>query len=188
MDTLAFTQLKVRLINFLVCIYLATSSSVFADTKTQNFTVNATIISGCILGSGSADAASFGNINFGSSITTLSNNIDIASSSNAGSIVIKCTPGTNVTLGLDSGLNATGLITSGRLMKLSTGSSTLRYQLYQDSNRSIIWGNTTNGGLPLVVSTTGAVQQITIYARMFSTTTMPTVGQYSDTVVVTVTY
>ncbi|WPC49041.1 spore coat protein U domain-containing protein [Serratia marcescens] len=38
------------------------------------------------------------------------------------------------------------------------------------------------------VAATGSTQEIKVYARLFSTSTLPTSGVYSDTVLLTVTY
>ncbi|GKX62312.1 spore coat protein U [Pragia fontium] len=171
---------------FLVALFIAFSIS--ADIRQQSFSVNTTITPGCILGTGSTDTSNFGNINFGNNIATLFSNVDITSTQNAGSIVLKCTPGLNATLSIDSGLYSGGSITNGRFMKLTSGTSTLKYQLYQNVNHTTIWGNGSNGGPTLGVSANGTVQQFDIYARLFSTTVLPAVGQYSDTVLVTVSY
>ncbi|MBK5145436.1 spore coat protein U domain-containing protein [Budviciaceae bacterium BWR-B9] len=172
----------------LVLTCLAMISAVYADSRTKDVKINATITAGCILGSAGSDATSFGSINFGNNISSLFNNIDVTSTQNAGSIMVRCTPKTNVTLGIDSGLNSGGTISTGRLMKLATGTSTLKYQLYQDSNRATIWGNGSNGGQTLTVMSDGSVQKIDIYARLFSSASLPAVGQYSDTVLITVSY
>ncbi|AWH89720.1 SCPU domain-containing protein [Limnobaculum parvum] len=172
----------------LILTCLTMISTVYADSRTKDIAVNATITAGCILGSAGSDATSFGSINFGNNISSLFNNIDVTSTQNAGSIMVRCTPKTNVTLGIDGGLNSGGTIGTGRLMKLATGTNTLKYQLYQDSNHSTIWGNGSNGGQNLTVMSDGSVQKIDIYARLFSSTSLPAVGQYSDTVLITVSY
>lgn len=172
----------------LILTCLAMATVVYADTRTKDVKINATITAGCILGSAGNDATSFGSINFGNNISSLFSNIDVTSIQNAGSIMVRCTPKTNVTLGIDSGLNSGGAIGTGRLMKLTTGTNTLKYQLYQDSNRSTIWGNGSNGGQTLMVVSDGSVQKIDIYARLFASASLPAVGQYNDTVLITVSY
>ncbi|WP_140919417.1 Csu type fimbrial protein [Limnobaculum xujianqingii] len=157
----------------LILTCFAMASVVYADSRTKDVKIDATITAG---------------INFGNNISSLFNNIDVTSTQNAGSIMVRCTPKTNVTLGIDGGLNSGGTVGTGRLMKLATGTNTLKYQLYQDSNHTTIWGNNSNGGQNLTVMSDGSVQKIDIYARLFSSTSLPAVGQYSDTVLITVSY
>jgi spore coat protein U-like protein len=64
-------------------------------------------------------------------------------------------------------------------------SSLLAYGLYQNSNHSTNWGNTTN-----LVSHTGTGSAIldTVYGEIAAGTAASTLGSYSDTITVTVTY
>lgn len=72
-------------------------------------------------------------------------------------------------------------------MNGSTNES-LRYQLYQDASYSNIWGDGVNGGMQKVITTTGAVKEHTVYARLFASNTLPTPGKYTDTLLVTISY
>ncbi|MEK1940200.1 MAG: spore coat U domain-containing protein [Pseudomonas sp.] len=162
-----------------------------ADTGTNEipinkaFLVKAAIVNGCILGSGAADVTSYGSINFGQ-VSLLPSNVDVTSSNGAGSILLQCTPGTTLTIGLSAGLN-TSNIAAGRF--LIKGAETLRYQLYQDSGTTI-WGNGSNGGTvkSLTFPAGSATVAYPVFARLFAVTPMPSAGIYSDTVTVTVTY
>lgn len=172
------------------CLLLAgliSTGGVSADTVSQAFTVNASIIKGCILGSGVTDVTTFGTLSFGQ-VSSLSSNISIVSSAGAGSVLIRCNPNVSVTLALNVGSNVTGSISAGRKLQNATTLETLVYQLYQDSNYSTIWGDGTNGGTVHTVSSTGSTQEIKMYARLMSTSILPTSGTYSDTVLLTVTY
>lgn len=172
------------------CLLLAgliSACGASADTVSQAFTVNASIIKGCVLGSGVTDVTTFGTLNFGQ-VSSLSSNISIVSSAGAGSVLIRCNPNVSVTLALNVGSNVTGSISGGRKLQNATTLETLVYQLYQDSNYSTLWGDGTNGGNAQTVSSTGSTQEIKIYARLMSTSILPTSGTYSDTVLLTVTY
>ncbi|MCP1106501.1 spore coat U domain-containing protein [Serratia nevei] len=158
-----------------------------ADTVSQSFTLNASIIKGCVLGSGITNVTSFGTLSFGQ-VSSLSSNINIVSSAGAGSILIRCNPGLSVSLALNVGNNVTGSIAGGRKLLNSATSETLLYQLYQDANYSILWGDGGNGGSVQTVSATGSTQEIKIYASLMASSTLPTSGTYNDTVLVTVTY
>lgn len=158
------------------------------QTVQQAFRLSATIQAGCILGSGGSDVASYGTIDFGT-LSTLPANVDVASASGAGSIVLQCTPGTTVTIALDNGLNASGSIASGRNLKNTASTETLGYQLYQDANRSTVWGNGSNGGSTLsITAANSAARTLPVFARLFARTPTPSAGTYTDTVTVTVSY
>ncbi|WP_431222631.1 Csu type fimbrial protein [Serratia sp. L9] len=175
------------------CGLLLCSMAAFGDTgindlsKSQPFTVNASIVKGCVLGSGVSDVSTFGTLSFGQ-VSSLSSNISVVSSANAGSVVLRCNPNLSVTLGLGIGTHVTGSISAGRKLQNSVTTETLLYQLYQDSNYSSIWGDGSNGGTTQVITASGSTQEIKVYARLFSTSILPTSGTYSDTVLLTVTY
>ena len=186
-NTPHFLSLIGILLSFLSAHSINADTGVNDRTTTRNFTVNATIANGCILGGGSTDVNSFGALNFGS-IANLNSAINVTSTVNAGSIVIKCTPNTSVTLSLDSGLNVASNISAGRLLKNSTTNQTLNYQLYQNTGFSTVWGNGSNGGNSMAITATGAVQEYKVYARLFSVSPVPPAGLYTDRITVTVTY
>ncbi|AEB58740.1 Csu type fimbrial protein [Ectopseudomonas mendocina] len=152
----------------------------------QSFQLRAEIVPGCLLGAGGSDATSFGSISFGS-ISTLPSNLDAASTPGNGSIVLQCSPGTAVSISLNAGLNASS-VGGGRY--LARGAERLRYQLYQDAARSLIWGDGSNGGTRLSVNfpVGSATQTYTVYARLFAVSPLPSAGIYTDTITVTVSY
>lgn len=172
----------------LALLNAALLNGAYGETISTQLQASATVTAGCALGSGGSGSASFGTLNFGNGITTLSTPIDVTSAANAGSISLRCTPSTLVKIDIDSGLYAGGVIGSGRAMKHATQSGTLKYQLYQDSVRTVIWGNGSNGGQSMSLTTDGTQQNVTIYARLFSLPGIPAAGQYSDTVIITFTY
>ncbi|CAI1857524.1 spore coat U domain-containing protein [Serratia plymuthica] len=170
-----------------------TAAPVIGDTgvndlqKSTPFTVNATVVKGCVLGSGNSDVTTFGTLSFGQ-ISSLASNVSIVSSAGAGSVLLRCNPGLSVTLALGIGNNITGSISAGRKLKNTLTTETLLYQLYQDNNYATPWGDGGNGGTAQVIAATGSTQEIKVYARLFSASTLPTSGTYNDTVLLTVTY
>jgi spore coat protein U-like protein len=169
----------------LVCADAYADTGVNDQTLSQSFQLRAVVSEGCILGSGTADTASFGTISFGQ-FGRLPTNVDRASNSEFGSIVIQCTPGIGLRIAIGPGVGTT-TIAGGRY--LTKGAERLRYQLYQDAGYQNVWGDGSNGGTAMsLVSPPGGLATVPVYARLFSTATMPSAGIYRDTVLVTVTY
>lgn len=152
----------------------------------QSFQLSATVIPGCLLGSGASDSSSFGTLAFGQ-FASLDSDRQLTSSVGAGSIVLQCTPGTALSIALDSGLYSASVATGRWLGK---GNERLRYQLYQDAGSNTVWGDDGNGGVSLAVSFPlgGEVQSYPVYARLFAVSPLPSAGIYSDTVTVTISY
>ncbi|WKX27178.1 spore coat U domain-containing protein [Tatumella ptyseos] len=163
----------------LVAIRLGTAQ---ASSTTDTFTVSAVITSGCALGtSTTSETTDLGTLSFGT-MADLANHVDATSASGAGSIVVTCTPGTAVTISLDYGVNGG----SDTERYLSNGSELLGYQLYQDAAHSTVWGS---GTLAYSISAfPQTTQTYPVYGRLFSSSTVPAAGTYTDTVTVTLVY
>ena len=103
---------------------------------------------------------------------------------------VNCTTGASAVITLGQGSNAaTGSTDAAplRRMKLTTGNNYLSYNLYHDNGHSIVWGNTTDSGKPY--TGTGSAGVFTVYAKMMlGVTSGAAAGNYSDTVVATITY
>jgi len=135
-----------------------------------SFTANAVITKTCTI-------TAANNLNFGSTVGLLTSNVDATTT-----VQTQCTNNTAFQIGLDNGQHASG---NTRRMAGSSGDLVI-YELYQDSARSIRWGNTVN--TDTVTGTgNGAVQTNTVYGRVAPQTT-PTPGAYGDTITVNVTY
>jgi len=155
---------------------------VSASTTTDTFTVSAVITSGCAFGTSStSNTTDLGTLSFGT-MAALSDNVDATSSTGSGSIVVTCTPGTAVTISLDYGVNGG----SATERYLSNGTQSLGYQLYQDASHSTVWGE---DSLAYSISDfPQTTQTYLVYGRLFSSTTVPDAGTYTDTVTVTLAY
>lgn len=117
-------------------------------------------------------------IGFGT-LSSLAANVDAS-----GNLSINCNSGAGYTVELDGG-TTTGSV-SNRMMSLGgIGAGVISYQLYQDSARLVVWGNT--GPATVTGTGTGSSQTLTVYARIPSQAT-PAVGNYKDTVTATVTF
>lgn len=165
------------LVSLLACI------KVHAATVDTTFQVTANVVNGCSLGTSGLNGTNFGTINFGT-MPSIENNIDVASSNGAGSIVVTCTPGTSITLDLDYGLHNG----NSSFRYLSNGITSLSYQLYRDSSYNQIWGTMADSLAYSISSFPETAQTYTVYARLFSTSIMPSMGIYTDTITVTLTY
>ncbi|EKE82112.1 spore coat U domain-containing protein [Idiomarina xiamenensis] len=168
---------------------LALTSTLFfagqlqADQITGTMGVTAVIGDGCQVdnvstGGGSND---FGTLDFGT-LSSLTAYIDAQGGGAAGAgFQFTCTSGLPYQIGLDTGLYA-----SGGDRRMSDGSNFIPYELYQDSARSVPWGEIGSAD-QLTSSGTGSQQTHVVYGRIPPTTTPPA-GTYNDTVQVTVTW
>jgi len=137
--------------------------------NTTAFTVSVTLSSSC--------SVSATPLNFGTA-GVLSANVDATTN-----LSVACTYTTPYSVSLSAGA-APGATTSTRAM--TQGSSEVFYSLFQNSARTVNWG--ANVGVDTVAGTgTGSAQSIPVYGRVSPQTT-PTLGNYSDTVVVTVNF
>lgn len=94
-----------------------------------------------------------------------------------------CTPGTTYNVGLDAGTSPGATINQ---RKMASGANSLNYQLYSDSARNTIWGNTT--GTDTVTGTgTGLAVDHTVFGAVPAAQVVPA-GDYQDTITVRVYY
>ena len=142
-----------------------TSGSLFGTTS-FSFQAMATVVKSCNV---SASDLSFGAVG---DLT--------AAVSGQSALSLQCTRGTGYTIALDGGLSGA---TNPTARKMSMGSQSITYNLYQNSALSTPWGTqSTFGG-----SGTASTQTIPVYGLVPIQAT-PGVGTYSDTIVVSVTY
>jgi spore coat protein U-like protein len=95
-----------------------------------------------------------------------------------------CTPSSSYNIGLNAG-TTTGATVNQR--KMASGpTNTLNYQLYSDSARSAIWGNTTGTDTVQDVGT-GLAKDHTVFGTIPAAQVVPS-GDYADTITVRVSY
>jgi spore coat protein U-like protein len=101
-----------------------------------------------------------------------------------GTITFRCTGNASVTINLNKGTSTTF---TPRV--LTSGSSTLNYNLYTDAARSTIWGDTTGGTSRYSnanpANNTNIV--VTVYGRITSGQDV-SAGSYSDTITATINF
>jgi spore coat protein U-like protein len=98
-------------------------------------------------------------------------------------VSVICTTGTPFNIGLNAG-GGSGATVASR--KMTFGANLLNYTLYQDSNRTSLWGQTI-GSDTVAGTATGLLTNFTVYGRIPAQQAAPT-GIYTDTVTVTLTY
>jgi spore coat protein U-like protein len=94
-----------------------------------------------------------------------------------------CTPNSSYNIGLSAG-TTTGATINQR--KMAAAANTLNYQLYSDSARSTVWGNTSGTDTVTGVGT-GLAQPHTVYGSIPAAQKSPA-GDYQDVITVTVFY
>ena len=143
-----------------------------AASATASMPVSATVSDNCTITTNQVAFGSYDPI-----VANASANLDAA-----GAVIIACTKGAVTTLGLDTGTNP-----SGGTRQLVSSGSFLTYELYQDSSRSTVWGDS---GAALFNSGTApskAARTFPVYGRIVGNQDVPA-GSYTDSIVATVNF
>ena len=106
------------------------TSGSLTGTTSVSFQATATVLKSCNVSAGNLDFGAVGDLN------TV---VDGQSSLN-----LQCTQGTGYTVALDGGLSAA---TDPTARRMTMGSQTVTYGLYQNSSRSVPWGTQSNATL-----------------------------------------
>lgn len=133
-----------------------------------SFVVFASVVPKCTI---TANPLDFGNVGL------LTSAIDATTT-----LEVQCSDGTPYNVGLNAGQNG-GNVDARRMV---LGANAISYQLYRDSSRTQVWGDTVDTDT-VAGSGTGNPQSLTVYGRVTVQPTPPA-GNYNDTIVVTVTY
>lgn len=147
--------------------------SAVAATVTQNLGVSLVVNAQCVLGAAPA-------LNFpASSLLT-------AAADAQATMSLQCTNGTDYRIKLGAG-TGTGATTSQRRMKGTASATNLvNYNVFTDSARTTIWGDTTSAPAWVTGTGTGNAVSIPIYARVPQQSAAP--DTYTDTIAITVEY
>jgi len=152
---------------------LTYTSTILAETASTTFTVSATVTNNC--------SVTANNLSFGNYDVLTGGAVD-----SSATISVVCTSGTSYNVGLNTGLGSGATVSSRKMTRISGGSDTLNYSLYQDASHSTVWGNTV--GTDTETGTgTGSAQLLTVYGRLFASQNVPA-ASYQDTITVTVTF
>lgn len=113
-------------------------------------------------------------VNFGNYDTLASATVD-----GVGNVSVTCDAETTFTIALGTG---TGTYSA---RQMTSGANVLEYNLHTDASRLTVWGDGSAG--TATVARTAATAEVTVYGRLPARQNVPA-GQYSDTLVVTVSY
>jgi spore coat protein U-like protein len=155
-------------------ILLALAGAAQAGTRTDGFTVSATVSGNCLI---TAQDMNFGAFEL----------LDTTDQQTASDILVRCTNGTSYSIALSAG---TGSYTSRTLVN---GSDNLFYNLYTDAAHTTVWGD--DSGSTDLVSDVGEGMGIPnlithkVYGRILGSENLGAKpGTYSSTITATITY
>ena len=156
---------------------LVAAAPALAATVTGNMAVSSSVTATCVISAAPLSFAAY------DTVTTANKDAEAV-------LTFTCTngtPGIQITLG--QGLTpATGSTTAIPLRQMTNGGAgRLAYFLYQETGRTMVWGDTL-ATAPAAVVGTGAAQTATVFGRIPSGQTTVVAGTYTDTVVATVNF
>ncbi|MBS7320829.1 MAG: spore coat protein U domain-containing protein [Myroides sp.] len=151
-----------------------------AENTTGTLTVKATVAKGCSVNTDASGTVANAVLDFGT-ITSLTANVDGDTTTTSGtSIKVLCNNGTAYTVAFGAGSNS-----QGGVRRMAGGSSEfIPYDLYLATTRTAalaVDGTTAFTG-------NGTPQTLDVYGRIPAGSVLPTAGNYTDVVTLTVTY
>ena len=156
----------------IVAAAYSTTAGLSAATATASMPVSATVTNNCTI---TTSPVAFGG--YDPIATHATANLDAT-----GAVIIACTKGAVTTLGLDTGANV-----SAGARRLASSGSFLTYELYQDSGRSTVWGNSGAALYNSGTSPSKDARTFQVYGRVTGGQDVPA-GSYSDTIVATINF
>jgi spore coat protein U-like protein len=156
---------------------IGAASSTEAATATSNLSVTASVTANCTI---STAPVAFG------AYDPVSANAATALDG-TGAVSVTCTNGATTTVTLGQGANPAGGSTAAAPARRLNdgGTGFLTYSLYSDTNRTAVWGDTAGTGV--AHTGTGTLTALTVYGAVGAGQNVPA-GNYSDTVVATITF
>jgi len=154
-------------------VWVAAESRLNGQSSTASLTISATVSKNCTI---TTAPVTFGAYNTVGANAT-------APLDSTGTVTVTCTKGATATVGLGAGSNA-----QGTTRRMTGGAAAfLNYELYKDSSRTTVWGNTTGSYLDIPAAPDRNPRDFPVYGRVPSGQDA-TVGSYTDTVVATVNF
>jgi spore coat protein U-like protein len=159
----------------LVILLLAVGpAKLFAGSASASLSVTATVANDCTV---STSALAFGS--YEPIATNASTPMD-----GTGSVTITCTRGATTTIGLDAGSNAPG---SGTTRAMLAGGVKLDYEIYKDSGRTTIWGNSGASLFTPPVAPNKNSRSFSVFGRIPAGQDVAS-GSYNDSVLATINF
>ena len=159
-----------------VAVGSAAPSMAVAGSATSNLDISASVPANCTI---STAAVTFGNYD-----PILTNKTQALTGS--GTVIATCTASTGATIKLGQGSNPSSTSSDGNpIRSLAFNGYKLGYYLYQDSNRTTIWGNTAGTGLAYTGN--GSSANLSVYGKIPEDQQVPA-GSYTDIVLATILY
>ncbi|WP_348719784.1 spore coat U domain-containing protein [uncultured Alcanivorax sp.] len=106
-------------------------------------------------------------------------NTPLTQADSTSTVTVRCTNTTDFEVGLNGGLTGS--------RQMSNGTDQVAYELYQNSGRTVVWGNLPGARRTGIGQGTGSAQNLTVFGRVFADPNAEA-GSYSDTVTVEVTF
>ena len=154
-------------------LVVSSDSRVEAASATANLNVTASVGANCTISTAPVAFGAYDPI-----VANASTNDDAT-----GSVIVACTKGSTVTIGLGLGANASG----SQMRMKDAATDYLNYALYQDSGRATVWGTSGAGLYSPAAAPDKNPRTFTVYGRIPSGQDVPA-GSYTDTVVATVNF
>ena len=145
-----------------------------AGSSSANLNVSATVNNNCTIST--ADLA------FGTYDPIVTN--ATSPKDGTGTVTITCTKNAATTIGLDAGSNAPG---SGTTRAMLAGGVKLSYEIYKESARTNVWGNSGGGLFTPAAAPNFNPRSFTVYGQIPAGQDIPA-GSYTDTVLATVNF
>lgn len=164
--------MRIALLAVAGAVLLAGNAS--AATTSGNFQVTARVVKTCNIQSGTTGIA-FGDYDpAGANSTT---DLDAL-----GTIAVRCTKGTTMTVQLEEGQNGTtGGCVAAPARAMKNGTNLLPYAIYTDSARTTAWGCGNASDPSKTALKSNADETFTTYGRILASEDVPA-GNYSDVV------
>jgi|TARA_B100000780_G_scaffold231493_1_gene171305 spore coat protein U-like protein len=147
-----------------------------ADTGTSNMNVSATIKHSCSIDNTPMAFGAYDGV-----VANASTALDAMAT-----VISSCTSGAAALITMNAGASAGSSSDETPVRRMTSGRGEyLVYQVYSDVSQETIWGNSASQGVAL--TGTGLPQSHIVYGRIPSGQMVPE-GDYSDQIVVTITY
>ena len=90
---------------------------------------------------------------------------------------------------IDLSTGANGGVAVGTTRAMKSGTNLLNYELYSDSNRSVVWGvGAGTGGVTEAAAPSATAVNYTVYGQVPGGQNIPAATDYADSVAVTVNF